>query len=400
MNLAIRDIRFKFGRFVLTTFGISLLLMVVMGMGGIYRGLIQEATLIIDRAGADIWVVQKDTKGPFAEVSKLPRNMEYRIAAMEGVESATAFVSHTVQRDFQGRVIRMTIQGLPDDGRWLPLLKGRPLRDGHFEMLADKSAKLPLGTRIRLGKDVYEVVGITGQMNAPSGDAMVFVTLNDALSIQDDTPAEAIRSEREARVRRFDSMPYGSTSAEHAETLRSPSKHPAALPGRRISAVLVKVRKGWNAEELLSRIRELPDVSAHTADGERQIMLGGFVARSRRQIRLFRTILLIVSTVVMTLVLFMLTMDKVHDIAMLKLLGARNGVMIEMILTQALLIGCLAFGIARFLGQWAYPLFPRRVVLVTADLWLLFAIVVGVSILASVAGVVKAMLTDAGEVLS
>ena len=129
-------------------------------------------------------------------------------------------------------------------------------------------------------------------------------------------------------------------------------------------------------------------------------MLGGFVARSRRQIRLFRTILLIVSTVVMTLVLFMLTMDKVHDIAMLKLLGARNGVMIEMILTQALLIGCLAFGIARFLGQWAYPLFPRRVVLVTADLWLLFAIVVGISILASVAGVVKAMLTDAGEVLS
>ncbi|MCR4576235.1 MAG: ABC transporter permease, partial [Lentisphaeria bacterium] len=167
-----------------------------------------------------------------------------------------------------------------------------------------------------------------------------------------------------------------------------------------ISAVLVKVRKGWNTEELLRRLRELPDVSAHTADGERQIMLGGFVARSRRQIRLFRTILLIVSTVVMTLVLFMLTMDKVHDIAMLKLLGARNGVMIEMILTQALLIGCLAFGIARFLGQWAYPLFPRRVVLVTADLWLLFAIVVGVSILASVAGVVKAMLTDAGEVLS
>ena len=76
MNLALKDIRFKFGRFMLTTFGISLLLMVVMGMGGIYRGLIQEATLIIDRAGADIWVVQKDTKGPFAEVSKLPRNME------------------------------------------------------------------------------------------------------------------------------------------------------------------------------------------------------------------------------------------------------------------------------------------------------------------------------------
>ena len=60
INLAFKDIRHNLGRFLLTTAGISLLLIVVMGMGGIYRGLIQEATLIIDRAGADIWVVQKD----------------------------------------------------------------------------------------------------------------------------------------------------------------------------------------------------------------------------------------------------------------------------------------------------------------------------------------------------
>lgn len=51
INLAFKDIRHNLGRFLLTTAGISLLLIVVMGMGGIYRGLIQEATLIIDRAG-------------------------------------------------------------------------------------------------------------------------------------------------------------------------------------------------------------------------------------------------------------------------------------------------------------------------------------------------------------
>jgi hypothetical protein len=39
MNLAIRDIRHNFGRFVLTTVGLGLLLMLVMGMGGIYPGL-------------------------------------------------------------------------------------------------------------------------------------------------------------------------------------------------------------------------------------------------------------------------------------------------------------------------------------------------------------------------
>ena len=400
MNLALRDIRYNLGRFCLTTAGISLLLIVVMGMGGIYRGLIQEATLIIDRSGADIWVVQRDTKGPFAEVSKIPRNMEYRIAAVTGVRSAEPFISHAVQRDLRGRVLRLTIQGLSDSGAWLPVIPGRALQAGHYEMLADKSAKLPLGTRLKLGKDTYRVVGITDRMNSPSGDSMVFVSLNDALAIQNDTPPEALRGERNARLRRFDRMAYGSTSVDHRETLVSASEKPAALPGQQISAVLVKVRPGFDPAEVVRKLRTLPDISAYTSGEQRQIMLSGFVARSRRQLLLFRTILITVSTVVMTLIIYTLTLDKLHDIAMLKLIGARNRVIVGMILQQALLIGVLAFGIARFFGQWVYPYFPRRVVLVPFDLWLLFGIVIGISVLASVAGVMKAMRTDAGEVLS
>ena len=102
----------------------------------------------------------------------------------------------------------------------------------------------------------------------------------------------------------------------------------------------------------------------------------------------------------MTLILYTLTLDKLHSIAMLKLIGARNSVIIGMIMQQSLAIGVLAFGIARFFGQWVYPHFPRRVVLVSGDLWLLFGIVIGISILASVAGIIKARRTNAGEVLS
>ena len=58
MNLAVKDIRHNIGRFLLTGIGIGMLLMMVMGMLGIYRGLIQDATLLIERIGADLWVVQ------------------------------------------------------------------------------------------------------------------------------------------------------------------------------------------------------------------------------------------------------------------------------------------------------------------------------------------------------
>ena len=60
MNLALKDIRHNLGRFTLTTVGVGLLLMIVMGMGGIYRGVIEDATLLIDRVGADLWIVQED----------------------------------------------------------------------------------------------------------------------------------------------------------------------------------------------------------------------------------------------------------------------------------------------------------------------------------------------------
>ena len=54
MNLAIRDIRHSLGRFALTTIGVGMLLMVVMGMGGIYRGIIDDATLVVDSSWAPI----------------------------------------------------------------------------------------------------------------------------------------------------------------------------------------------------------------------------------------------------------------------------------------------------------------------------------------------------------
>ncbi|MCL4197678.1 MAG: hypothetical protein KJZ69_09320 [Phycisphaerales bacterium] len=64
MNLALRDVRHNLGRFGLTAVGIGLLLMIVMGMGGIYQGIVEDATLLVDELDADLWLVQAETRGP------------------------------------------------------------------------------------------------------------------------------------------------------------------------------------------------------------------------------------------------------------------------------------------------------------------------------------------------
>jgi len=403
MNLARRDIQHNIGRFILTTFGVGLLLMLVMGMGGIYRGLVQEATLLLDRLAADLWVVQKDTRGPFAEISRISNNLEERVLAVPGVLSSNAFVSHTMQRERNGKPLRITVQGLSwpqDRGDWLPIVAGRVLNQAHYEMLADESLKLPLGEKIKFGKDIYTVVGLTRAMTSPSGDGMAFFTLADAQAIQFDTAGEATRLERSARYARAQNIDLGRTQPQTVERTLGPTSQLPALGPPLISAVVVKVRPGFNPEQVQSTIAKWPDVSIYSTQKQRQFLLSGVVERSKRQLGLFRILLIIVSAIIMALILYTLTLDKLHDIAMLKLIGARNGVILGLILQQALLLGILAYGAAYLIGHWVFPFFPRKVVLISDDLWLLAGIVILISVMSSLIGIAKALTVEPNEVLA
>jgi len=403
MNLAAQDIRHNAGRFALTALGIGLLLMLVLGMSGIYQGLVFDATQLVDEIGADFWVVQKHTRGPFAEVSRLPTNLRFRLLAVPGVQRAHPFVSHTIQRERAGRPFRMFVQGLdwPDDrGAWLPLVAGRPLGQAHYEMIADQILGLELGDRVPLGKDVYTVVGLTRGMASSAGDGTAFFTARDAMAIQFDLPGETLRLERAARRSRAAGQDYGRVQPGLLERAGGPGIALPALGPPLASAILVKLAPGADAAAVESVISSWPDVSLHTHEGQRQLLLRGNVDRARRQLGLFRAILVVVSTIIMSLILYTLTLDKTHDIAMLKLMGARGSVVISLILQQALLLGALGYGIAYYLGQWLFPLFPRRVSVTPGDLWALAGIVLAISVLASLLGIWKALRVEPNKVLS
>jgi putative ABC transport system permease protein len=403
MNLAARDIRHNLGRFVLTTIGVGLLLMIVMGMGGIYRGLVQDATLLVDRVGADLWVVQRDTRGPFAEESRVPVALEDRLRAVPGVARSRSFITYTIQREHRGEPLRLTLQGLawPDDrGEWLPLVAGRPLGQAHYEMVADESLKLPLGARVPIGRDQYTVVGLTRAMTSPAGDAMAFFTRLDAQTILADSPGEALRLDRSGRFERTRRTDLGRKLPQAAERSRGPAAALPELARPPVSAVMVTVTPGADAVRVRDLVAGWPDVSVLTTAEQRELLLGGIVDRSRRQLALFRALLVVVSAIIMALILYTLTLDKLHDIAMLKLMGARTRVILGLILQQAVLLGVLGYGVAFAVGRWAFPLFPRRVIVTGPDLATLAVIVFAISVLASLVGISRALRVAPNEVLA
>jgi len=403
MNLAAKDIRHNFGRFALTTVGVGMLLMVVMGMGGIYRGIIEDATLLIDRVGADLWVVQRGTRGPFAEVSRVPANLVHRALAVPGVGAAREFVFHTIQRERNGKPLRMAVVGLgwpTDKGAWIPLIAGRPLSQNHYEMIADRTLGLRLGARIHLGKESYNVVGVTENMISSAGDGLAFLTVRDALDVQFDIPGEAVRLEREARHARGTLSELGRKQPGVTESAFKPPGEIPALGPRQISAVMLNVTPGTAPATVASIISGWDDVSVFTAEGQRELLLKGTVEKVRRQIGLFRILLTIIAAIIMALILYTLTLDKLHDIALLKLIGAPNHRILGLILQQALALGVVGYGIAFLIGQKLFPRFPRRVILTNDDLIQLAMIVLVISVLSSVLGIWKAIRVEPNEALS
>ncbi len=403
MNLALRDIRHDLSRFLLTAIGLGLLLSVVLAMTGIYNGILVDATALPDELEADLWVVQRDTRGPFAEPSQIPGELEERARVVPGVEQARSYVSHTIQRTLEdGRPIRMTAVGLawPDDrGQNLPLVEGRAISQGHYELLADRSLGFQLGEELKFGRDLYTVVGITEGLLASGGDPTAFFTRADLLEIQNDMANEALRLEREARTARVRVSELG----RDPEMVRFSTSETELIPGLappRISAVMVTLLPGADPQEVRSRLEGWQDVSVYTQQEQRDLILGGLVERTRRQIGLFRALLVVISTILMGLIIYTMTVDKLHSIALLKLLGAKTVVILGMILQESLILGGIAYGLALVIGNATFHRFPRRVLIDDSHRLGLFAVVIAISIVASAAGMKRALAADPNEVLA
>jgi putative ABC transport system permease protein len=131
MNLALRDVRRHVARFVGTAAGLGLLLTVVIAMQGIYAGMVDDATILTRAMHADLWIVQRDTVGPFAEASRLDPSVEARASAVPGVRSARPYTYQLIQREHRGAASAHRPGGprlARRPGHTLPLVRGRHLR--------------------------------------------------------------------------------------------------------------------------------------------------------------------------------------------------------------------------------------------------------------------------------
>ena len=114
---------------------------------------------------------------------------------------------------------------------------------------------------------------------------------------------------------------------------------------------------------------------------------------------MFTTILLVVSTVIIALIIYTMTMDKLREIATLKLIGAPDRTIVGLIVQQALAMGVIGFAFGALLITAAKDHFPRRVVLQPEDALAFAVAVILLCILSSSVGVRLALKVDPATAL-
>ena len=166
-----------------------------------------------------------------------------------------------------------------------------------------------------------------------------------------------------------------------------------------VNAVLVRLHPGTDPNQVAESVRRWKRLTVYTRAEMEAILVGKLIATSARQIGMFLLILAAVSAAIVAFIIYTLTMDKIREIAVLKLIGTRNRTIAWMILQQALALGLIGFAVGKITATFAAPLFPKYVLLMPQDSLAGLGIVLVICALASVIAIRMALRVDPAEAI-
>jgi len=389
ISLAGRDILHSWSKFILTGIGLGLLIGVTLTMAGVYRGMVDDAKALLNNSGADIWVVQQETQGPYAESSSLRDDVYRVLLALPGISRAANVTYLTMQVRLGNTDVRAMVVGFEPGQPGEPgyLVAGRQITRSHYEAVADVKTGFQLGDTIRIRRHDYRVVGLTRRMVSSGGDPMVFIPLKDAQEAQFLKDNDAILNER-------------------ARTTANPTLNRPGVPGlldailasqnanHNVNAVLVQIALGVEPEHVASEIRRWKHLQAFTRAQMEEILVSKLIATSAKQIGMFLVILAIVSVAIVAFIIYTMTLGKIREIAVLKLIGTRNRTIAGMILQQAMGLGLIGFMVGKTAATVWAPFFPKFVLLEPGDAVRGFIVVMLICALASTLAIRVALRVD------
>ncbi|OHE08231.1 MAG: ABC transporter permease, partial [Sulfurimonas sp. RIFOXYC2_FULL_36_7] len=287
INLAKRDIEHTLSKFIVTAMGVGMLLGIVLIMIGVYRGLIFEAEILLNDINADLWIVQENTMGPFAESSRVYEDMKDIIYVMNGIDKSGAITFQNIQLPHKDKPVRVVAVGYDIYGSINPInpqriISGRNMKNDRYEIVVTDKTGFKVDDKIKLGRNSYTVVGVTHNTTSNSGDPLVYLSLKDAQELQFLYSNKEIQNNEARGVKNSESY--------------------------MVNAIIATVKNGVDINEVAQDIKKWQHKSVYTAQQQKEILTKNVVEKSAKQIGLFTVILVIVSTIIIALIIYTMTL--------------------------------------------------------------------------------------------
>ncbi|MBU0699986.1 hypothetical protein KKE26_01615 [bacterium] len=267
-----------------------------------------------------------------------------QIASIEGVKQVNPLIFGAFSTQVKGEIKNFGIIGyaLNKSGGLTEIIEGRPIIKNRYEVVADRYLRFKVGDKIPLENELFEVVGIAKGMCLTGDIPFLFMSLDNGQRIffgkGKDEKRWRQNNVRE-RFRLF--ISFISSNLEDINTLTSGSNF--------INAAYLTVKDGYSPQEVAKRISSQLDLNCFTQEEEITLIFNNFLKMYKEQMEMFRMMMIVISGVIISLVVFSATIEKTKEIATLKVIGIPYIFIIGMIVNHVVLIGLVAAGVGTIL---------------------------------------------------
>jgi putative ABC transport system permease protein len=313
------------GKYLGIVMGLTFASLIMTQQPAIFLGLMTRSYSFISDVGLpDIWVM--DPKVQFIDDIKPMQDTElYRVRGVSGVAWAVPLYKGLIKaRLYDGTFQTCNLIGLDD----ATLIGGPPV------MLTGRLEDLRRSDGV-----IVDIEGATTKLaKAPAQDGKpVPLAIGDTLELND---RRAIVVGIAKTTRTFQSQPVLYTTYNRALQY-------APRERKLLSFVLVKAKPGQNIGELTRRIRESTGLAAYTQREFQTLTYDYFMKNTGIPINFGISVALgfIVGAAIAGQTFYNFTLENLRQFGVLKAMGASNGVLLRMILLQALLVGSIGYGL-------------------------------------------------------
>lgn len=314
------------GKYLGIIMGLTFASLIMTQQPAIFLGIMARSySFITDTNLPDIWVM--DPKVQFVDDLKPLQDTElYRVRGVSGVKWAMPMYKGLLRvRLADGTFQACMVIGLDD----ATLVGGPPIMlEGEIEDLRQSDGVIVDidGARDKLAKPAH----------TPGGKS-VPLKVGDVLEVNDHR-AIVVGIAKVSRT--FQAQPIIYTKYSRA-------KYFAPRERKMLSFILVKAKPGQKLSELTQRIRESTGLAAYTRKEFMELTHNYFMKNTGIPINFGTSVLLgfLVGAAIAGQTFYNFTLDNLRQFGVLKAMGTGNGMLLKMILLQAVLVGSIGYGL-------------------------------------------------------